>query len=160
MKILFLDFEGVLHPFSVRFNEDLELALEYDDKSLFLFCWTPILESILNYEDPERQIKIILSTSWAHRYGWEDAAKRLTPDLELRVVARTNGYNLPRGFQILKCVEDMNIAKKNWLAIDDDDYLWPTYLLDHLVKTDDKLGLSEISTQQYLRKKLKELLLP
>ncbi len=159
MKILFLDYDGVLHPFNVRFNDDLELALECDDKSLFLFCWAPILESILNDEDPERHIKIILSTSWAHRFGWEDAAKRLTPDLELRVVARTNGYSRARGLQILKCVEDMSIADNNWLAVDDDDYLWPTHLLDHLIKTDENLGLQEKTTQQLLRLKLRELLL-
>ena len=159
MKILFLDYDGVLHPFNVRFNDDLELALECDDKSLFLFCWAPILESILNDEDPERHIKIILSTSWAHRYGWEDAAKRLTPNLETRVIARTNGYNRPRGLQILKCVEDMNIADQHWLAVDDDDWLWPPHLLDQLIKTDENLGLSEISTQQLLRLKLRELLL-
>ncbi len=156
---VFLDFDGVLHPFNVRFNDDLELALECNEKSLHLFCWAPILEGILEEVDPERHIKIILSTTWAHRYGWEDASKRLTPNLETRVVARTNGYNRPRGLQILKCVEDMNIADHQWLAIDDDDYLWPTHLLDKLIKTDENLGLSEISTQQLLRLKLKELLL-
>ncbi len=159
MKILFLDFDGVLHPFNVRFNEDLELTLECDDKSLHLFCWVPILESILNEVDPECHIKIVLSTSWAHRYGWEDAAKLLTPVLDSRVVGRTNGYNRARGLQILKCVEDMNIAYNNWLALDDDDYLWPTHFLNQLIKTDENLGLSEISTQQILRLKLKELLL-
>ena len=112
-----------------------------------------------NEVDPECLIKIVLSTSWSHRYGWEDAAKRLTPYLELRVVARTNGYNRPRGLQILKCVEDMSIGDQQWVAVDDDDYLWPTHLLNQLIKTDENLGLSEISTQQILRLKLKELLL-
>lgn len=102
--IVFLVFDGVSHPLNVRFNEDLELALECDDKSLSLFCWATILEGILEEVDPERHIKIILSTTWAHRYGWEDAAKRLPHNLETRVVARTNGYNRPRVLQILKCV--------------------------------------------------------
>lgn len=159
MKTLFLDFDGVLHPFNVRFNEDLGLELQCEDKSLSLFCWAPILDSILREVDPECHIKIVLSTSWAHRYGWEDAAKRLTRNLELRVVARTNGYNRPRGLQILKCAENMNIADDEWLAVDDDDWLWPPHLLDHLIKTDENLGLSEISKQQLLRLKLQELLL-
>ena len=159
MKILFLDFDGVLHPFNVRFNEDLELALECDDKSLSLFCWAPILESILDDVDPESHIKIVLSTTWAHRYGWEVAACRLTPALQSRVVGGTIGYNRPRGLQIQKYVEEINIADHEWLAIDDDDYLWPTQLLDQLIKTDENLGLLEKSTQQLLRIKLKELLL-
>ena len=159
MKILFLDFDGVLHPFNVRFNEDLELTLECDDKSLFLFCWTPLLESILDDVDPEGNIKIVLSTTWAHRDGWKEAAKRLTTGLQSRVVGGTVGYNRPRGLQIKKYVEDMNIADQEWLAIDDDDYMWPTHLLDQLIKTDGNLGLSEISTQKLLRIKLKELLL-
>ena len=157
--IVFLDFDGVLHPSSVRFNEDLELALECDDKSLFLFCWAPILKSILNYVDPECAIKIVLSTTWAHRDGWKEAAKCLTPCLQLRVIGGTVGYDRPRGLQIQKYVEDMNIADHQWLAIDDDDYLWPPHLLDLLIKTDENLGLSEISTQQLLKLKLKELLL-
>lgn len=53
----------------------------------------------------------------------------------------------------------MNIGDHEWLAIDDDDYLWPQHLLNQLIKTDENLGLSEISTQQLLRLKLKELLL-
>lgn len=159
MKILFLDFDGVLHPFNVRFNEELKLALESQDKSLYLFCWAPILEKILTEEDPQCIIKIILSTSWAERYGWEDAAKHLTPTLESRVVAKTNGYNRHRGLQILKCVEDNNIANTHWLAIDDDDYGWPSHLLYQLIKTDENLGLFEESTQLILRKKIKELLL-
>ena len=110
MKILFLDFDGVLHPFNVRFNEDLELALECDDKSLSLFCWAPLLESILNDVDPEGSIKIVLSTTWAHRFGWEESAKRLTPALQSRVIGGTIGYNWPRGSQIYKYVEDLNIA--------------------------------------------------
>lgn len=159
MKILFLDFDGVLHPWSVRFNEDLELALECDDKSLSLFCWAPLLQNILVDVDPESHIKIVLSTTWAHRDGWEKAAKRLTPGLQSRVVGGSVGYNRPRGLQILKYVEDMNIADHEWLAIDDDDYQWPTHLLDHLIRTDENLGLSEISTQQHLRLKLREMLL-
>ena len=159
MKILFLDFDGVLHPFNVRFNEDLELALECDDQSLFLFCWAPLLESILNDVDPEFAIKIVLSTTWAHRFGWKEAAKRLMPALQSRVVDGTVGYNRPRGLQIQKYVEDMNIADHEWLAIDDDDYLWPTHLLNNLIKTDENLGLLEKSTQQLLRLKLRELLL-
>lgn len=159
MKILFLDFDGVLHPYNVRFNDELKLALESEDKSLFLFCWAPLLENILTELDPRCTIKIVLSTSWAERYGWEDAAKHLTPVLESRVVAKTNGYNRPRGLQILKCVQDNNISNKHWLALDDDDYLWPKHLLNRLIKTDENLGLFEKKTQQLLRKKIKELLL-
>ena len=159
MKILFLDFDGVLHPYNVRFNEDLELALECEDKTLHLFCWAPTLESILDELDPKCNIKIVLSTTWAHRDGWKEAAKQLTTGLQSRVVGGTIGYNRPRGLQIQKYVEDMHIADHEWLAIDDDDYLWPTHLIEQLIKTDENLGLSEISTQQHLRLKLREMLL-
>ena len=159
MKILFLDYDGVLHPWSVRFNEKLELTLECEDKSLFLFCWAPTLESILDDVDPESHIKIVLSTTWAHRDGWKEVAKRLTPGLQSRVVDGTIGYNRPRGLQTKKYVEEINIADHEWLAIDDDDYMWPTHLLNQLIETDKNLGLLEKSTQQLLRIKLKELLL-
>lgn len=157
-KTLFLDYDGVLHPASVWLNHG-EIQLDCEDESLFLFCWAPILESILDDEDPHGLISIVISSTWSHRYGWKAAAKRLTAGLQTRVKGGTTGYNQTRGRQIEMYVEDVRIPDFDWIALDDDDYKWPTRHLDKLIRTNPDLGLLEKSTQQFLRQKLKELLL-
>lgn len=157
-KILFVDFDGVLHPWCVRFNQNLQLTLETEDQNLYLFCWSPILQKILNEVDPDEQIKIVLSTSWAHRYGWQNAAKNLPIALQCRVIGGTVGYNRARGLQILKYVQDFDLKSNDWLALDDNDYEWPNHVIDRLVGTNENLGLSDKSTQNLLRNKLKKLL--
>lgn len=161
-KILFLDYDGVLHPGNIWFvNGEFQLIQdEYDqDESLSLFCWAPILEKILCEVDPEGQIDIVLSTSWSHRTGWRDASKRLPHELQKRVLGGTTGYQQPRGRQIEMYVEDMRLDNSHWIALDDDDYFWPERILHKLVRTDKELGISEASVQQQLRVRLEELLL-
>ena len=160
-KILFLDYDGVLHPGHGWFaNGEFQLVNDDEyDESLSLFCWVPILEKILYEVDPERQIDIVLSTSWGHSTNWRDAAKRLSPALQSRVIGGTTGYPQPRGRQIEMYIEDMRLGDSHWIALDDDDYFWPPRILDKLVHADRGLGLSEEAVQQQLRDKLKELLL-
>ena len=157
-KTLFLDYDGVLHPSSVWFNNG-EIQLNSEDESLFLFCWAQILESILDDEDPEGQIGIVLSTTWGHRWGWKVAAKRLPSGLQTRVKGGTTGYSQARGRQIEMYAEDVRMPDSEWIALDDDDYWWPERHLDKLVKTDPNLGILCKNTQQRLRLKLKDLLL-
>lgn len=157
MKTLFLDFDGVLHPASV-FIDGGVVKLDCEDKSLFLFCWAPILEHILDDEDPHGVVKIILSTTWGHRFGWKVAATHLTEGLRARVVGGTTGYSKPRGRQIEVHAEDVRIADEDWIAIDDDDYWWPEKHLGKLVRSDPELGLLSKETQEDLRRKLRKLL--
>ncbi len=148
----------MLHPASVWFNHG-EIQLDCEDETLFLFCWAPILESILDDEDPQGKIGIVLSTTWGHRFGWKVASNRLTPGLKARVKGGTTGYPQPRGVQIEMYAEDARIDHKDWIALDDDDYRWPERHQDKFIRTDPNLGLLEKSTQQHLRLKLRELLL-
>ena len=158
MKVLFLDFDGVLHPFSVyAVGNDFEL--HWEDKTIELFCWAPILDSMLNAIDVHGQIKIVLSTSWGHRLGWREAAKHLPEGLQLRVVGGTYPAPLARGNQVELHAMDYEIADADWIAIDDDDFHWPTQHLEKLVKSDPELGLSCEQLQAHLRKKLENLLL-
>lgn len=157
-KTLFLDYDGVLHPPSVWFNHG-EIQLYCEDKSLFLYCWAGILESILDDEDPHGLISIVISSNWGHRYGWKTAANRLSLNLQSRIKGDTINYNQSRGRQIEMYAKDVQIPDLDWIAIDDDDYCWPKHHLNKLIKTDPDLGLLKKTTQQLLRQKVKELML-
>lgn len=157
-KTLFLDYDGVLHPYSVYcVGEAFELYCE--DKSVQMFCWAPILEGILDDLDPHGRIKIVLSTTWAQRLHWSVAKKYLPESLQQRVVGGTTWAPVARGIQVQLHTMDYRIPDNCWLAIDDDDYKWPKEHLDKLVRTDEELGLSCKKTQAILREKLERLLL-
>lgn len=156
-KTLFLDYDGVLHPYNV-WAKNGEFELQCEDKSLTLFCYAPILEAIIDDIDPHGLVSITLSTTWAQRLHWTTARNYLPESLKNRVVAGVHHYPLARGLQIETYCLDYRIPDDSWIAIDDDDYNWPPQNLDKLVKCDPDVGLSCIKTQQELRRKLEALL--
>lgn len=158
-KILFLDYDGVLHPFDVyATGGGGEPELHCDDKSLKLFCWAPTLESILDDIDPQGSIQIVLSTTWAQKTHWTSARNYLPEFLRSRVIGGTHPALVPRGVQIELYVVDYRIPDGCWIAIDDDDYRWPAQHLDKLVICNPDVGLSNEKTQQELRQKLERLM--
>ncbi len=155
MKILYLDYDGVLHPSDVWMIDNQPVLQFKDDPSLTLFCWAPILEAILDDVDPTGQIRVVLSTTWAHRFGFEIASENLPESLRSRVVSCTEGFPAPRITQITVHAEDNQIL--SWVAIDD-EFGANTQYQDRLVKCHGSLGISSIKTQQELRLKLDGLL--
>lgn len=149
-KTLFLDFDGVLHPYDAAAERDLDEAN--------LFCWAKIIEAILDDIDNAGRIKIVLSTTWAQRSHWTLARNYLPESLKNRVVGGTHPAPVARGVQIELHAMDYRIPETDWIAIDDDDYNWPTQHLDKLVKCNPHLGISYPKTQQELREKLERLL--
>ena len=157
-SILYVDYDGVLHPFSV-YAQGETFELHWHDKSVKLFCWAPIIEAIMDDIDPHGRIKIVLSTTWAQRMHWTSAKSYLPESLQQRVISSTTWAHVARGVQIALHAIDYRIADDCWVAIDDDSYKWPIEHLDKLVLTDPELGLSCKKTQLELRKKLEKLLL-
>lgn len=78
--ILFLDFDGVLHPDAVylRLNGQVELRAEGA-----LFMWAVRLAAALQ-SYPE--VRIVLSTSWVRHLGFSRARKALPADLAAKVI--------------------------------------------------------------------------
>jgi hypothetical protein len=150
-RYLFLDFDGVLHPQLDPYSE----ASHYIEH----FCWSPILEQILDDTDPHGRISIILSTSWGHQLSWEIAKTHLTENLQQRVVGGTTGDPVARGQQIENHALNHKIQDSCWIALDDDSYKWPEAHLDKFVRTDPIVGISCKKTQEILREKLERLLL-
>ncbi len=162
--ILFLDFDGVLHPDAVflRLNGEIELRADGG-----LLMWADRLSAAL---EPYPDSRIVLSTSWARHLGFSRARKVLPADLAARVVGATWHSAMGKGwpdyipwdnqtrFDQIAAYLSRLPAPVPWLAIDDDDRGWPDAQRGHLVYTDGMTGLSAEGAQADLSRKLHDLL--
>jgi len=157
-QVLFLDFDGVLHPKSVFFQYRRGPFL-LNAPGHRLFEHAELLEQVLS---PYPNICIVLSTSWVRRYKGSIAkvARRLTPGLQARVVGATYHSCMDavefgaasRGMQVWSDV--LRRRPDAWLALDDDFGDWPDWCRDNLVETDAVLGISAPAVLAELRAKL------
>lgn len=164
--ILFLDYDGVLHPDAAYLvNGRPQLLAEGS-----LFMWAPILEEALA---PHPQVQIVLSTSWVRVLKSFSRTRAYLPlALRARVIGATwhsgmarhhEGAHrvdaswfqaLSRYDQIARYVSRAGLRAEHWLAIDDDSEAWPTESRDHLVETDGALGLASASVRSELARRL------
>jgi len=159
-RVLFLDFDGVLHPDDVyRTRNGLVLRAP---GQLMMHAGT--LVEILR-EFP--QVKISLSTSWVRFLGYRRARAALPPELQALTVSSTWHSRMPKapldGYDMYSRYQQIRAAVTragltNWIALDDDPFeSWP----DHdrrLIRTDPNLGLSSLQSQEELRVKLRALM--
>ena len=149
--ILFLDFDGVLHP-GTGCRRDVEL-----------FAYAPLLEAAL---EPHPNVRIVLSTSWVEGFGYDASQECLSEPLQQRVIGSTYdslkrdmhpGWytSLTRYGQIANYVKRHMVAR--WLALDDDDAGWPPEQRRFLVRTPGLFGLSYPDSQTELADKLRLL---
>lgn len=142
MTILFLDYDGVLHPDDVYLIHEKGVTLSCENHSLFEHA-----ELLADVLEPHQNVRIVLSTSWCHVLSFKEAKERLPERLRSRVRGSTwhssrDKYEwnaLTRFQQIIGYVNRHNV--QDWIALDNDDYGWPEHKRDYLVHTDDKDGL-------------------
>lgn len=157
--LLYLDFDGVLHHQNVLWHSLIGPYLSAPD-GYVLFQHATLLEHIL---EPYPEVSIVLSTSWVLRFSLAKATKNLKPSLRYRVIGAT--YNsrrdeqsfiaMPRGVQVQQDV--LRRQPKAWLAVDDDDFGWPTDCLGHLVVTHKHAGISAPDVLETFKTKLREM---
>lgn len=161
--IIFLDFDGVLHPDAVYSPRNKPLELRAPGE---LFMHAPILEDALAFH-PEG--KIILSTSWVRVLGYERTLNKMPVNLQARVIGATWHKHMVQGGQdpfswMNRCEQIESHVKRNgikrWLAIDDlhsgsED--WSTEHMNRLVLTEQSKGLGSIEAQADLNTKLMEI---
>jgi hypothetical protein len=156
--VLYLDFDGVLHPDEV-YRIRGRIVLRCDGMNLFE--WSPLLAEHL---EPYPGVRIILSTSWVRVLSFNEARAWLPDSLASRVVGATwhsamNQFwwnNLSRYQQISLHARRHRISR--WLAIDDDTQGWPDGSRGQLVHTDPMLGIAAPDTRALLLQKLEGLL--
>lgn len=153
MKVLYLDFDGVLHPEDARMGpQGPYLGSPHRHK---LFEHAGLLVALLQaYPD----VRIVLSTSWAMR-GYEYGRRRLPAELANRCIGSTFHTKMDlavwratnRGEQVLA-----NIRRRQpslWLAIDDADDGWGRYR-DNVIVTCPIDGISSTSVRAQLEERL------
>lgn len=137
--ILFLDYDGTLHPLWT-FEEGLERVIATPYRGPLL-TEVRVLERILEPYLP--RLEIVLSSAWAHSRGLEAArdmlpkilADRVTESIWLRELELDYRSTLITRF---RCIQ-MWLERRRpgyvgpWLALDDDDELWPADQRHHLV---------------------------
>lgn len=144
LQLLYLDYDGCLHPDDVQFDQQDDARIR-GPLGHELFECSPQLEQALR---PHPDVRIILSTNWVLKHGLTRAAGYLRPALRERVIGATYepGMNAfafdaaPRWMQILNDV-DLR-SPRAWLALDDDAQGWPPRYADNLVRTHHIQGLS------------------
>jgi hypothetical protein len=116
MSLLFLDFDGVLHP---------ELA-SYEQ----LFCHVPRLEAVLR-DFPE--VEVVISSSWREHSTLDELRARFSPDIAARMVgmtpvlARETRSGPRREREILAWLQSSGRTDEKWLALDDTEWLFERY---------------------------------
>lgn len=151
--ILFLDFDGVLHPDAAFLvNGKPELRAEGE-----LFMWAPLLVDVLAANSA---IRIVLSTSWVRELRFSRARSYLPDELAKRVIGATwhsamarhpEGHHLLSGptwwdhatrYQQIKRYID-RAGLQDWIAIDDNDIGWADADQRYLIHTQGNTGISD-----------------
>jgi len=156
-SVLFLDFDGCLHPDDVRRVNGSPVLMTEGGQ---LFQHVHLLADTL---EPYPTLSIVLSTRWVPVFGFEEAMARLPAGLRSRVVGTIYEYckdrwewsELSRFDQIMRYVEGKGIGP--WLALEDDNHCWPEAFQKRLVCPNPRLGLGEPRVQAALVDKLARL---
>lgn len=142
--LLFLDFDGVLHPLFVV-DAETGYSRPYDGRMLL---HAPLLADILCPWLP--QLEIVISSTWGRKRDL-DTLRALLPAELAEKVSDAVHHHLPapdatntitsRYAEIAWYLKHMRPdAGDRWFAIDDDGRGWPDALIEHLVWCDQDLG--------------------
>ncbi|MFN4360911.1 MAG: HAD domain-containing protein [Hylemonella sp.] len=152
--VIYLDFDGVLHPDPVRIEPGGELTLDQQYAGHQLFENAQLLTSLLH---PYPSVSLVLATSWVPVLGYEAALKQLPAALRARVIGSTFDHgsymhfsSVARGYQIL--ADSKRRGLKTWAALDDDARDWPRGHRKRLIQTDKRLGLAAPGATEALSK--------
>lgn len=113
---LFLDIDGVLHPYGTPVLSGAGYT-RWDLPEIFL--WRPLLEAAL---EPYPDVAIVISSSWRFMCDDGDLRNRvLGPRLASRFAGITGDENggLTRAEEVLECVDMHELTR--WVALDDDE---------------------------------------
>jgi len=154
--VLYLDFDGVLHPEDVWWLPDRGPVIKWPQGHQ-LFEHAPLLEQVLaDYP----AVCVVLASSWVMNFGYSAALRRLPDGLQSRVVGTTFDLTMDRN-QFLSASRGMQIYADSvrrqpsaWISLDDDAFGWPAWCRDQLLITDDILGIGKPGYLDALRKRL------
>ncbi len=123
-KVLFLDFDGVLHP-------------TYPHSPLF--SQLPLLETVL----VERPCRIVVSSSWRFHTSLEKIRGQFSPKLQERIIGMTGDAHVGSyaRFHEIKAYVDLH-GVLDWRALDDSYWEFPDKC-PHLIRCNPNVGLTQ-----------------
>lgn len=154
MRLLYLDFDGVLHPADVWLGSDGRMRLGQGGDGHALFEHAQCLADLLA---PHDDVMVVLSTSWVSGLGFDQALAQLPAALSQKVIGATfdparhgKGFgDVARGYQVQ--ADALRRQLRDWVALDDDARDWPEEDIERLIRTDPMLGLNTLTTLSRLR---------
>ena len=133
--ILFLDFDGALHPAGSRSN--------VGDLSQL-----PLLENLLR-EPAYAAVRIVISSTWREAYPLERLRALFSADIRTRVVGATpvlDEYDSDHNrYEEIKAWLEAHPQIERWVALDDDVEGFPSHRRSRVVFTQSSVGLAEES---------------
>lgn len=135
--VLFLDFDGVLHPEPCRNDE--------------LFCRRALFEEVMReFVD----VEIVVSSTWRNTRSMSELRALFSGDVGSRIVGRTPQWGdltellevigqYPRHIEAEGWMRQEGRAWEPWLALDDRPYLFKPFL-PNLLHCDPRKGLDEV----------------
>lgn len=164
--VLFLDFDGVLHPDRAYLKSGRPILV--GDGTLFM--WADILVELLA---PHPEIQVVISSSWARELRFSKAKKYLPLAIQNKVIGATWHSRMAkhpdaehrlhstwwdhstRYDQIKRYVDRAKIT--NWLAIDDHPTGWKDHDKYRLIYTNSETGISDPVVIDCLKHKCADL---
>ena len=128
MRLLFIDFDGVLHPVE---NSNLQGGH---------FCWLPILVKMLEQYD---DVRVVVHSSWRYEYTDQELRGLLGP---LGAALIGSAPRLHRENAIESVLQSNKALLKSHLVLDDDAREFTSGKLN-LVLCEPHLGLSDLKVQ-------------
>jgi hypothetical protein len=140
--LLFLDFDGVLHPV-------------HSDSSKYL-CRLPLLEATLRSAPP---VDIVISSTWQEVYTIKALSDRFSPDVGTRIVGGTLAADPDREEetrydQIRRFLRWKSWTTRSWLALDDAKHEFPERC-SQLIHCDAATGYDETAARHLLQRLLR-----
>jgi len=127
IRLLFLDFDGVLHPTSAQPEEFFSRAWLLEDALAGAACG------------------IVISSSWRHHHSFPDVVDRLPRTLQPLVIGSTGEPHVgawPRYNEILRFL-GADVSNVDWRALDDSWLEFPSGCA-HLIACDPNVGVDTL----------------
>ena len=142
-KILFLDFDGVLHP-------DRYSLTSHDPDRVFrnneIFSQAPVLAGLMT----EFPCQIVISSSWRFSYNLDEMKEKLPKAISKNVIGVTGDAYIgpyPRFNEIKEYLLSRNKSLYGWRALDDSKIEFPSGCTD-LILCDPNTGLASKQIQE------------
>ncbi|WP_416050273.1 HAD domain-containing protein [Cupriavidus basilensis] len=148
MQVIFLDFDGVLHPYGEQaVDEDFRLIGNPN-----LFVWLPIIDSLLA---PYPAVRIVVSSDWRRLFD-DKVLIRLLGPLGSRFEGVVETYRSSRADEIMAEAHRRRLTQ--WLAIDDHPSVVSASRKDErYIACEPETGIAAAGPQSKLRFKLTRL---